>query len=168
MIVPPTEAQIEEYKNIEVIDVDVEQAEYLQTIAQGWAYPLDRFMNEQELLECMHLKSITKNGEKHVLSVPITQYISAEEKEKIEGKKKVGIRCSKLSPDLLAVINEPVIFENRKDEICTRVFGTYGKNHPKTERILAQGDFLISGESMHFLQDVKFNDDLDHYRLTPE
>lgn len=48
-----------EYDALEILDVDVEQAEYIQTIAQGWAYPLKRFMNELELLECMHLKMIT-------------------------------------------------------------------------------------------------------------
>lgn len=169
LIVPMTVEQKAEYDTLEILDVDVEQAEYIQTIGQGWAYPLKRFMNELELLECMHLKMITgDDGQKHMLSVPITQHISAADKERFQGKSKIGIKCSKLSEELLAVIEEPVIFDNRKEEISTRVFGTFGKTHPKVERILAQGDFLISGKSMHFLRNVEFNDGLDHYRMTPE
>lgn len=169
LIVPMTVEQKAEYDTLEVLDVDVEQAEYIQTIAQGWAYPLNRFMNELELLECMHLKMITAaDGNKHMLSVPITQHITSEDKERFQGKTKIAIKCSKLSEEILAVIEEPVIFENRKEEISTRVFGTFGKTHPKIERILAQGDFLISGKSMHFLRNVEFNDGMDHYRMTPE
>ena len=126
-------------------------------------------MNELELLECMHLKMITgSDGKKHMLSVPITQHITFKDKERFEGKSKIGIKCSKLSDELLAVISEPVFFENRREEIATRVFDTFGKTHPKVERILAQGEFLISGKSMHFLRNVEFNDGMDHYRMTPE
>jgi len=45
-----------EFDTLEVLDVEVEQAEYIQTIAQGWAAPLNRFMNEEELLEVIHMK----------------------------------------------------------------------------------------------------------------
>lgn len=164
-----TVQQKEEYDTLEVLDVDVEQAEYIQTIAQGWAYPLKRFMNELELLECMHMKMITDDaGKKHILSVPITQHVSAEDKERLSGKAKIAIKCTKVSPFTLAVIEEPEFFENRKEEISTRVFGTFGKTHPKIERILAQGDFLVSGKRMHFLRDVEFDDGMDQYRMTPQ
>ena len=35
---------------MEVLEIDEEQAHALQIIGQGWAYPLNRFMNEDELL----------------------------------------------------------------------------------------------------------------------
>lgn len=35
------------------------------------------------------------------------------------------------------------------------------------ENIMSQGEFLISGESMDFVAQIKFNDGLDHYRMTP-
>lgn len=169
LITPMTVEQKTEYDALEVLDVDIEQAEYIQTLAQGWAYPLNRFMNELELLECMHMKMITDEaGQKHILSVPITQHISAEDKERLAGKDKIAIKCTKLSQEILAVIEEPEIYANRKEEISTRVFGTFGKTHPKIERILAQGDFLISGKKMHFLRDVEFNDGMDQYRMTPQ
>jgi len=110
----------------------------------------------------MHMKTISDDdGKKHILSVPITQHVSAEDKERLTGKSKVAIKCTKVSPDILAVIEEPEFFDNRKEEISTRVFGTFGKTHPKIERILEQGDFLISGKKMHFLRDIEFNDGMD-------
>jgi len=65
------------------------------------------------------------------------------------------------------VIEDPVFFENRKEEISTRVFGTQSLKHPKVERIVQQGDFLISGKSMRYTKNILFNDGLDNYRLTP-
>lgn len=72
-----TEMTIEEkaeYEKLEVLDIELEQAEYLQTIGEGWAYPLKRFMSELELLEVLHMKTLTvqETGERHLLSVPIT------------------------------------------------------------------------------------------------
>jgi 3'-phosphoadenosine 5'-phosphosulfate synthase len=32
---------------------------------------------------------------------------------------------------------------------------------------MAQGEFLISGSSMHFMKRVMFNDGMDKYRYTP-
>lgn len=108
------------------------------------------------------------NGQRHLLSVAITQSVSDEQKAALTGQKKVAIKCSAISNDVLAVINDPVFFENRKEEICARQFGTFGYNHPKAEVIKAQGNFLISGSSMHFTKRVTFNDGMDKYRYTPQ
>ena len=55
----PSAAEAEEYASLPFIDIDVHQAQYLQTIGDGWAFPLKRFMNETELLESMHMKTVT-------------------------------------------------------------------------------------------------------------
>lgn len=68
---------------------------------------------------------------------------------------------------MLAIIENPVFFENRKEEICTRTFGTSSLKHPKVERIMAQGDYLVSGSKTRFVKEIKFNDGLDDYRITP-
>jgi 3'-phosphoadenosine 5'-phosphosulfate synthase len=73
-----------------------------------------------------------------------------------------------LGDDVLAVIEDPVFFDNRKEEINTRTFGTTSLKHPKVERINAQGDFLVSGSKTRFVKEIKFNDGLDQYRLTPK
>ena len=68
-----TEAEKALFSSLPVLDIDKHQVEYLQTIGDGWAAPLNRFMNELELLEVMNMKTITdKCGKRHLLSVPIT------------------------------------------------------------------------------------------------
>lgn len=67
----------------------------------------------------------------------------------------------------MAIIEEPEIFDNRKEEICAKTFGTHSQNHPKIGRIWQQGDHLISGASMRFTSEIKFDDGMDQYRLTP-
>lgn len=78
---------------MEILEIDEEQAHKLQIIAQGWAYPLQRFMNEQEMLECLHKES------PH--SIPITQHISSYEKEKLEGIPHLALRFKN---NILAII----------------------------------------------------------------
>ena len=165
-----TDAEREEFNKLPCIELDdLEQVNYLQTISEGWAFPLERFMNEQELLESMNMNTVTdKDGNKHILSVPITQYVTEEQKNQLENEKRIAIKCSKISPDVLAVIEEPEFFPNRKEEICAKTFGTKSVVHPKIEKIYAQPDWLVSGKSMRFTQRIKFDDGMDKYRLTPE
>jgi len=108
-----------------------------------------------------------EDGNKHICSVPITQYVTKEQKESLEGQKKVAIRCKSVSDDVLAVIEEPEFFDNRKEEITTKTFGTRSVNHPKIARMEKQGEFLISGKKMRFCQRIKYDDGLDKYRLLP-
>jgi len=68
---------------------------------------------------------------------------------------------------VLAVIEEPEFFDNRKEEITTKTFGTRSVNHPKIARMEKQGEFLISGKKMRFCQRIKYDDGLDKYRLLP-
>jgi ATP sulfurylase len=80
-------------------------------------------------------------------------------------EKKIALTCSAISgSDIYAIIENPVFFENRKEEISARVFGTLSAKHPKVERILGQGDFLVSGSSMRYVRKVEFKDGMDQYR----
>jgi len=83
LIREPTKAERDEYNKLPVLELDdLEQVQYLQTLSEGWAWPLDRFMNEQELIECMNMNTITDaHGKRHILSVPITQYLTTAQKE---------------------------------------------------------------------------------------
>lgn len=84
-----------EYAALKVLDIDREHCEYLQTIAEGWAAPLECFMNEMQLLECMHMKTVTcGHGQKHLMSVPITLAVTKEEMEGLKNEKKIAIKCS--------------------------------------------------------------------------
>ena len=48
-----------------------------------------------------------------------------------------------------------------KEEIATRTFGCFETSHPYVERIMAQGEWLISGESMDFIEKIMWNDGID-------
>ena len=114
------------------------------------------------------MKTLTVGGHRHLFSVPITQAVTKEQRDELKGEKKIALRCSAISPDVIAIIENPVFFDNRKEEISTRVFGVQSLKHPKVERIYEQGDFLVSGSAMRFVKEVKFNDGLDQYRQTPQ
>ena len=164
-----TDEEKKEFESLKFIDVNVEQAEYIQTLGQGWAYPLDKFQDEMQLLEVLHMKTLTdKSGKRHLFSVPITQSVTKEERESLKDEKRIAIKCTAISPDVLAIIENPVFFDNRKEEIATRVYGTRSLKHPKVERLEEQGEFLVSGSNMRYVANIKFNDDLDQYRLTPK
>ena len=111
------------------------------------------------------MKTLTDGtGKRHLFSVPITQYVSKEQADSLKGEKRIALKCSALSEDVYAVIENPVFYENRKEEISARVFGTLSTKHPKVERILEQGDFLVSGSHMRYVKNVEFKDGLDIYR----
>ena len=164
-----TEQELVELDALKYIEIDVEQAEYLQTLGQGWAAPLDKFMNEIQLLEVMHMKTLTDStGHKHLFSVPITQSATKEQFEALKSEARIALRCPKVcNNEVLAVIENPVFFDNRKEELCARVFGTFSLKHPKVENIMKQGDYLVSGSRMRYVKKIVFNDDMDQYRFTP-
>jgi len=111
-------------------------------------------MDELQLLEVMQMKTLTDyTGFKHLFSVPITQSLTKEQHEELKGEKRIALRCPEvLGNNVLAVIENPVFYENRKEEICARIFGTFSLKHPKIERIMEQGDFLVSGSSMRYVR----------------
>lgn len=67
----------------------------------------------------------------------------------------------------LAILRNPEIYENRKEEIVTRCFGVIDMGHPYIAHIYNGGDWLLGGE-IELLQKVTYNDGLDQYRLTPK
>ena len=107
-----------------------------------------------------------EDGQRHIMSVPITLSVSDQVKESLKDATRIVLKSS-VSEDALAVIEGVEWFPNRKEEISTKTFGTRSVLHPKIAKMETEGDWLVSGESMRFLQRVKFNDGLDHYRLTP-
>lgn len=127
-------------------------------------------MNEIELLEVLHLKTVTdtRSGERHFQSVPITQAVTRKQKLRLEGKARVAIKCPQISDQILAVLEHPSFYPNRKEEIAARTFGTQSGYHTKVEQIMAQGDFLMSSSKIRYLRHVAFNDGMDKYRLSPE
>lgn len=86
-------------------------------------------MNEQELIESMNMNTVTdKNGKRHILSVPITLSVTEDQKRALENEKMIALRCKAISDQPLAVIEGPEFFENRKEEIACKTFGTRSLN----------------------------------------
>ena len=73
------EAEAAHFKTLKTLDIDIHQAQYLQTIGDGWAYPLKGFMDESELLQCLQMKTISDEvGTRHLMPCPITQPVTTE------------------------------------------------------------------------------------------
>lgn len=169
MVTAPSEKEAHDAAAMPKLDLDIHQVQYLQTISEGWAFPLTGFMNELQLVESMHMKTVTdEKGKAHLLSVPITQHCTAAQKAEFEQANCVALTCSAISGDkILATMSKLSFFDNRKEEICTRTFGCFSDAHPKAETIMQQGPFLISAEHTRFFERIKFNDGLDQFRFTP-
>jgi 3'-phosphoadenosine 5'-phosphosulfate synthase len=191
LLLPPELAkkrlkEAESFPSALLTDIDVN---WLQTVAEGWAAPLKGFMREGTLLQTLHFDSILVDpfnltGSKAIneretnfldfktvppkrvsMSVPIVLPITAYTKAAVEaaGKKNVALRNK--HGQVLAVLRNPEIYVNRKEEIATRLFGVIDKGHPYIEHIYSGGDWLMGGE-IELLQRIKYNDGLDRFRLT--
>jgi ATP sulfurylase len=57
------------------------------------------------------------------------------------------------------------IYENRKEEIVSRMFGVIDMEHPYIKHIYAGGDYLLGGE-IELLDRIRYNDGLDQWRKT--
>jgi 3'-phosphoadenosine 5'-phosphosulfate synthase len=167
-------------------DIDVN---WLQTVAEGWAAPLKGFMREGTLLQTMHFNSILVDpmnitGSKGIneaqtdfndfktvppkrvsMSVPIVLPCTAYTKAAIESSGKKAVALVNKHGKTLAVLRNPEIYLNRKEETVARIFGVIDPGHPYIKHIYDGGDWLIGGE-IELLEKVKYNDGLDQWRLT--
>jgi 3'-phosphoadenosine 5'-phosphosulfate synthase len=158
-------------------------------IYKGWAAPLKGFMREGTLLQTIHFNSILvdpKNitGSKMLnemktnfldfktvppkrvsMSVPITLPCTAYTKRIIEESGKKAVSLVNKYGQILAILRNPEIYANRKEEIVSRVFGVIDPGHPYVQHIYSGGDWLIGGE-VELLEKIKYNDGLDQWRLT--
>ena len=123
-------------------------------------------MNEEQLLEVLHYKTLSIGNDKFLHSVPITCPATDEEKEACQEKGQITLKDHNDEP--IAVLENPVFYENRKEEIAARVFGTTSGKHPKIENMNNEGPWLVTGSRLRVLKKVQYNDGLDEYRLTPQ
>eukprot|EP00620_Florenciella_sp_RCC1587_P021806 CAMPEP_0182556594 /NCGR_PEP_ID=MMETSP1324-20130603/806_1 /TAXON_ID=236786 /ORGANISM="Florenciella sp., Strain RCC1587" /LENGTH=1013 /DNA_ID=CAMNT_0024768507 /DNA_START=30 /DNA_END=3071 /DNA_ORIENTATION=- len=171
-----------------ITDIDVN---WLQVIGEGWAAPLKGFMREGPLLQTIHFNSLlidpfnvtgatainemetnwndywTRARERVSISVPIVLPITGYTKAAIEGSGKKAVSLVDKDGRTLAILRNPEIYENRKEEIVTRCFGAIDMGHPYISHIYSGGDYLLGGE-IELLQKITYNDGLDQYRLTPK
>ena len=109
LVKEPTEEEAAAHEALPVLNVERYHVELIQTIGEGWAFPLKRFMNDAELLEMMQMQTLTdETGRVHIMPVPLTLTCSNEEKEALSAHKAIALRCPELGNQVLAVLEEPV------------------------------------------------------------
>jgi len=153
-------AEAQRLPQLEITKLDTE---WVQVLSEGWATPLRGFMRETEYLQTLHFNNIKSIDGSSNQSVPIILPISKEDKERLTEKAAVALRYN---GQVIAVIREPEIFEQRREERCARQWGMVHKEHPYQEMIWQSGEWCIGGD-IEVIQRIKWNDGLDQYRKTP-
>ena len=69
---------------------------------------------------------------------------------------------------LLRLSSKHEVYEYRKEEVATRLFGAVDRGHPYVKHMYeGSGDWLIGGE-VELLGRVRYGDGLDKWRKTPK
>jgi 3'-phosphoadenosine 5'-phosphosulfate synthase len=144
---------------LELTEVDLQ---WLQVLAEGWASPLTGFMKERQFLQCLHFNQLLDEGGLNQ-SIPIVLALSTEDKQRLE---KLDSFTLSYNGKPVAIMKQPEFYHHPKEERVARTFGTTNLGHPTVKLIMESGDWLVGG-SLEVLDKIRFNDGLDHYRLTP-
>ncbi|XP_033329993.2 bifunctional 3'-phosphoadenosine 5'-phosphosulfate synthase 2 [Megalopta genalis] len=152
--------EAENLPSVEISNVDLQ---WVQVLAEGWATPLRGFMREQEYLQCQHFKTLEQNGGVINQSIPIVLPVTATEKQRCNDAPALTLKHQGRP---VAILRSPEFFAHRKEERCSREFGTSDPGHPHVKMIQNSGDWLVGGE-LEVFERIRWNDGLDDYRLTP-
>jgi len=152
-------AEAESLPNLDITKLDTQ---WVQVLAEGWATPLTGFMREREFLQCQHFGCLLDGGITNQ-SIPIVLPVNTEDKERLEGSSAFSLSYE---GKRIAILRTPEFYEHRKEERCSRQFGTANTGHPYVKMIYDSGDWLVGGD-LEVLERIRWNDGLDEYRLTP-
>ncbi|KAK9165214.1 hypothetical protein Scep_000405 [Stephania cephalantha] len=140
--------------------------EWVHVVSEGWANPLRGFMREDQYLQSLHFNSFRLDDGSFVnMSLPIVLAIDDEAKEAIGTSPDAAL----VGPDgdLVAILRSVEIYKHNKEERIARTWGTTAPGLPYVEEVIAPaGNWLIGGD-LEVLEPIKYNDGLDHYRLSP-
>ncbi|PON93866.1 sulfate adenylyltransferase, prokaryotic-type [Trema orientale] len=169
LVVPETDRaeRVLEAQALPKVSLTKIDLEWVHVISEGWASPLRGFMREDEYLQSLHFNSLrTKDGSVVNMSLPIVLAIDDETKERIGSETNVGL----VGPngDLIAILRGIEIYKHNKEERTARTWGTTAPGLPYVEEVITSaGNWLIGGD-LEVLEPIKYNDGLDHYRLSPQ
>lgn len=152
-------AEAEALPSFEMTELDLQ---WTQVLSEGWASPLTGFMREREFLQCQHFGCLLDGGVTNQ-SIPIVLPVHSNDKDKLNNCSAITLRYNNKP---VAILRDPEFYEHRKEERCSRQFGTSNKGHPYVKMIYESGDWLVGGD-LEVLERIKWNDGLDDYRLTP-
>ncbi|CAE8606425.1 unnamed protein product [Polarella glacialis] len=155
---------LQEAKMLPALMLSEEELQWVHTLAEGWASPLQGFMTENQYLQSLHYEHIFVGGEWVPMPVPIVKSCSSEDKARIAGQKRIALQ----GPDgeVVALLFSPEVYEHRKEERAARTFGITAAGHPYIDMIMSAGDWLVGGR-VQVLRPIVYNDGMDQYRLTP-
>mmetsp|Transcript_86971 Transcript_86971/g.251214 ORF Transcript_86971/g.251214 Transcript_86971/m.251214 type:complete len:417 (-) Transcript_86971:86-1336(-) len=158
------ESLLKAASQLKKLTLSEEEYQWVHVLAEGWAAPLDGFMTEKQFLQSLHYEHLVVDGEFIPMPVPIVKACSKEEKADIQGADQIALAA----PDgsIVATLSKPEVFEHIKEERAGRTFGITHGEHPYIEMINKAGDWLVGGK-IQVLREIKYNDGMDQYRLTP-
>ncbi|PIA57262.1 hypothetical protein AQUCO_00600179v1 [Aquilegia coerulea] len=168
LVVPENEKALKkkEAESMPKLKLSKIDLEWVHVISEGWANPLKGFMREDEYLQSMHFNFLRLNDGNIVnMSLPIVLAIDDKDKETIGLSSDVGL----IAPDgnLIAILRSVQIYKHNKEERIARIWGTTAPGLPYVEEVITPaGNWLIGGD-LEVLEPIKYNDGLDHYRLSP-
>ncbi|XP_074279182.1 ATP sulfurylase 2-like [Silene latifolia] len=169
LIVPKNERELKTNlaQNLPKIRLNKIDLEWVHVLSEGWASPLNGFMRENEYLQSLHFNCLRlNNGDIVNMSLPIVLAIDDVVKEEIGLSNDVSL----VGPngDLVAILKSVEIYKHNKEERIARTWGTTAPGLPYVEEVITPaGNWLIGGE-LEVLKPIKYNDGLDHYRLSPD
>ncbi|KMQ98168.1 bifunctional 3 -phosphoadenosine 5 -phosphosulfate synthetase [Lasius niger] len=152
-----------EMKALPALEIQEIDMQWVQVLAEGWAAPLKGFMRENEYLQTQHFNCLYENGIPINQSIPIVLAISTADKERYFDASALVLRYQGKD---VAILRNPEFYHHRKEERCCRQFGTNDPRHPYVRIIRESGDWLVGGD-LEVVERIRWNDGLDHYRLTP-
>jgi len=98
-------------------------------LSEGWATPLSGFMGEHQFLQCQHFGCLLSEADsvKVNQSLPVVLPASADDKRRLEHEDAVTLAFHGRS---VAIVRRPQFYEHRKEERCSRQFGSSNTAHP--------------------------------------
>ncbi|CAN7937011.1 unnamed protein product, partial [Ixodes hexagonus] len=153
---------VEEAASLPSLDITDLDLQWVQVLSEGWATPLTGFMRESEYLQSQHFGCHLEGGVTNQ-SIPIVLAVTTEDKERLDNEESIALRWK---GKVYAILRQPEFFPHRKEERCSRQFGTSTPGHPYIKMINESGDWLVGGD-LEVLERIRWNDGLDDYRLTP-
>ncbi|KAK8944659.1 ATP sulfurylase 2 [Platanthera zijinensis] len=168
LMIPPDEraARRVEAAALPVVRIRMVDLEWVHVLAEGWASPLRGFMREDQYLQSLHFNSIRmEDGSMVNMSLPIVLAIDDYAKEAIGVSPHVAL----VGPngEYVAILRSIEVYKHNKEERIARTWGTTAPGLPYVEEVIRpSGNWLIGGD-LQVLEPIKYNDGLDHYRLSP-
>lgn len=158
-------AEAESLPKLKLTQIDIQ---WVHVISEGWANPLKGFMREDVYLQSLHFNSLRlADGSVVNMSLPIVLGLNDKDKDMIESSSASDVALISPTAHLVAILRSVQVYKHNKEERISRTWGTTTPGLPYVEEVITPaGNWLIGGD-LEVLEPIKYNDGLDHYRLSP-